>query len=92
MEKKTRKNTKNNRRTKKTPKMKLVKTYLKEFERLKKDYLESQKDKKDLLKLEELSTQILLKMDSIEINGNQELRTYRKSVIKSINSYIDNLL
>ena len=91
MEKKTRKNTKNNRRTKKTPKMKLVKKYQREFERLKKDYLESKKDKKDILKLEELSTQILLKMDSIEIDGNQELRTYRKFVIKSINTYIDNL-
>lgn len=98
MEKKTRKNTKNNRKntknnrkTKKIPKIKLVKKYLREFEMLKKDYIESQKEKKDILKLEELSTQILLKMDSIEIDGNQELRTYRKSVIKSINSYIDNL-
>ena len=91
MEKKTRKNTKNNRRTKKTPKMKLVKIYQKEFERLKKDYLESQKEKKDILKLEELSTQILLKMDLIEIEGDLELRTYRKSVIQSINPYIDNL-
>lgn len=91
MEKKTRKYTKNNRRTKKIPKMKLVKKYQREFERLKKDYLESKKDKKDILKLEELSTQILLKMDSIEIDGNQELRTYRKFVIKSINTYIDNL-
>ena len=29
----------------------MVKKYQKEFERLKKDYLESQKEKKDILKL-----------------------------------------
>jgi|TARA_Y100000389_G_C17382798_1_gene475306 hypothetical protein len=91
MEKKTRKNIKNNRKTKKISKIKLVKKYHMEFERLKKEYIKSQKNKKDTLKLEELSTQILLKMDLIEIDGNQELRTYRKSVIKYINSYIDNL-
>ena len=91
MEKKTRKNIKNNRKTKKISKIKLVKKYHMEFERLKKEYIKSQKNKKDSLKLEELSTQILLKMDLIEIDGNQELRTYRKSVIKYINSYIDNL-
>ena len=61
------------------------------FNNLKVNYKKSNKSEKDKIKLEELSTQLLLKMDSIEINGNQDLRIYRKSIINSINTYIDNL-
>ena len=58
---------------------------------IKHDSIKSKKLEKDKIKLEELSTQLLLKIDMLEINGDQLLRQYRKTIINLINTYIDNL-
>ena len=94
MEKKTlkKKNKNGNKKiSKKSFEIKKINNYRYEFDKLKKTYLNSQKTPKDIIKLEELSTQLLLKLDLIEINGNHDLRNHRKKIINLINTYIDNL-
>jgi hypothetical protein len=94
MEKKTlkKKNKNGNKKiSKKSFEIKKINKYHYEFDKLKKNYLNSQKTQKDIIKIEELSTQLLLKLDMIEINGNQDLRNHRKNIVNSINTYIDNL-
>ena len=91
MGKKSQKKLKNNKKTKKNMNLLNLVNFESIFNNLKVNYKKSNKSEKDKIKLEELSTQLLLKMDSIEINGNQDLRIYRKSIINSINTYIDNL-
>ena len=89
---KTKKNiVKNN---KKTQKIKYNNPFLlhnKEFNSIKKNFIESNKLSKDILKLEELSTQLLLKIDQEEIYGNCILRNERKTLINRINNYIDSI-
>ena len=94
MEKKTQKKknkNENKKMSKKTFEIKKINKYNYEFDKLKKTYLNSQKTQNDIIKLEELSTQLLLKLDLIEINGNHDLRNHRKNIINLINTYIDNL-
>ena len=94
MEKKTlkKKNKNGNKKiSKKSFEIKKINNYRYEFDKLKKNYSNSQKTQKDIIKIEELSLQLLLKLDMIEINGNRDLRNHRKNIVNSINTYIDNL-
>lgn len=59
------------------------------FNRLEDNYLKSGKNNKDKLIFEELSTQILLKLDNIQSNGNDLVRTKRKSLINYITDKLD---
>ena len=89
---KTKKNKiKNNKRTKKNLSLSTLHNFEINFNNLKNSHLKSNKLEKDKIKLEELSTQLLLKIDMLEINGDQLLRQYRKTIINLINTYIDNL-
>lgn len=87
----TKKNIKNNKKTKKNLLLSTLYNFEINFNNLKNSYLKSKKLKKDKIKFEELSTQLLLKIDMLEINGDQLLRQYRKNIINLINTYIDNL-
>ena len=91
MAKKTLKSVKNNKKTKKNLSLSTLYNFENNFNNLKNTYIKSKKSKKDKIKLEELSTQLLLKIDMVEINGDPMLRQQRKYIINLINTYIDNL-
>ena len=59
--------------------------YSTEFDILNKEFREN---KINTIVFEELSTQILLKIDSIETNGVDQIRTYRKELVKYINTIL----
>ena len=88
MEKNTKKNKKNKKYKKKTLKKKSseqeINTYRINFDKLEDNYLKSSKNNKDKLIFEELSTQILLKLDNIQSNGNELVKNKRKNLINLI--------
>ena len=49
------------------------------------------KKNKDILKFEELTTQLLLELDNIDSNGNPHIRKKRKEIINYINEKLDDL-
>ena len=80
MEKKTRKNKINSKKTKKMTKVDLLNKFNNEFLKISEDYLKSNKSQKDILKYEELSTQLLLKIDNVDSNGNTLIRKKEKKL------------
>lgn len=60
--------------------------YQSDFEKLRKQLKE---DKINLVAFEELSTQLLLKIDAIETDGIIKVRNYRKKLVVYINDFID---
>ena len=92
MGKKTRINRKNkNKKSKKMTKVDILNKFNNEFLNISQDYIKSTKTQQDTLKYEELSTQLLLKIDNIDSNGNILLRKKRKEIINNINQKLDSL-
>jgi hypothetical protein len=92
MEKKTRINRKNkNKKSKKMTKNDIFNKFAIEFKRLCEEYLKSERTSKDTLKFEELTTQLLLKIDNIDSNGDLIIRKKRKEIINNINEKLDSL-
>ena len=91
MEKKTRKNKINSKKTKKMTKVDILNKFNNEFLKISEDYFKSTKTKQDTLKYEELSTQLLLKIDNVDSNGNTLIRKKRKEIINNINKKLDSL-
>ena len=91
MEKKTRKNKNNSKKTKKMTKVDILNKFNNEFLKISEDYFKSTKTQQDTLKYEELSTQLLLKIDNIDSNGNSLIRKKRKQIINNINKKLDSL-
>ena len=82
MKKNTQKKNKNKNKTLKKSFEQEINSLRLNFNRLEDNYLKSGKNNKDKLIFEELSTQILLKLDNIQSNGNDLIRTVkRKSLI-----------
>ena len=94
MEKKTKLKTKNNNKKnkKKTKKIKnLIQEYEYEFQTLKEKYNNSNKTEKDQIIFEEISTRLLLKLDSIETQGQEYIRAQRKTLVMNINLELDEI-
>ena len=91
MEKKTRKNKNNSKKTKKITKIDILNKFYDEFLKISQDYIKSTKNRQELIKYEELSTQLLLKIDNIDSNGNALIRKKRKEIINIINEKLDRL-
>ena len=91
MEKKTRKNKNNSKKTKKITKIDILNKFYDEFLKISQDYIKSTKNRQELIKYEELSTQLLLKIDNIDSNGNALIRKKRKEIINIINEKLDSL-
>ena len=60
--------------------------YQSDFEKLRRELKEG---KINVVAFEELSTQLLLKIDAVESNGYEKIRELRKKLIVSINSILD---
>lgn len=92
MEKNTKKNKKYKKKTlKKKSSEQEINTYRINFDKLEDNYLKSSKNNKDKLIFEELSTQILLKLDNIQSNGDELVRTKRKNLINLITNILDGI-
>ena len=92
MEKNTKKNKKYKKKTlKKKSFEQEINTYRINFDKLEDNYLKSSKNNKDKLIFEELSTQILLKLDNIQSNGDELVRIKRKSLINYITNKLEGI-
>ena len=92
MKKNTKKNKKNTKKTLKKINFQIqIDNLRNKFGRLKNNYLKSEKNKKEKLIFEELSTQILLKLDNIQSNGDELVRTKRKNLINLITNILDGI-
>ena len=60
--------------------------YQSDFEKLRRQLKE---DKINVVAFEELSTQLLLKIDAVETNGNGKIRELRKKLIVFINNFLE---
>ena len=67
--------------------LRILLKYENDFLKLKKKYDSSLKSEKDWLIFQELSTQLLLKIDSIESNGKDLIRSKRKQIIIFIENH-----
>ena len=93
MEKKTKKNVVNKKKkTKKITTIDILNKFSNQFKLLNEEFLKSEKKNKDILKFEELTTQLLLKIDNIHSNGNLHIRKKRKEIVNNINTKLDNLV
>jgi|UniRef100_A0A6C0JCF1 hypothetical protein len=89
---KTKKRVKGNNKTKKKIlplQNEFIDKYEFEFRKLKLQYKKSSKTPKDKNYFEEYSTQLLIKIDDINILGNSKLKKSRKRLINLINSSLD---
>ena len=66
--------------------LKYLKKYASEFEKLKKQLEEG---KINYSAFDELSTQLLLKIDAVETDGIIKVRNYRKQLVVYINDYLE---
>ena len=93
MEKKTKKNRVNKKKkSKKITTIDILNKFSNQFKLLNEEFLKSEKKNKDILKFEELTTQLLLKIDNIHSNGNLHIRKKRKEIVNNINTKLDNLV
>ena len=92
MEKKTKKNVVNKKKkSKKITTIDILNKFSNQFKLLNEEFLKSEKNNKDILKFEELTTQLLLKLDNVDSHGNTHIRKKRKEIISYINEKLDDL-
>ena len=92
MEKKTKKNVVNKKKkSKKITTIDILNKFSNQFKLLNEEFLKSEKNNKDILKFEELTTQLLIKLDNVDSHGNTHIRKKRKEIISYINEKLDDL-